>query len=178
MRINLWLRWLGGQWYPQPTRVAEIKSLVDDMPAQSFGGAHRDRVCVCAFIEVSVCACIWTLVSVLVLKNRKKRIWMYNKGPRYMPNVRAGTRAVRTEVRYEGKYCRSNIVVGNKISSGANKTSFFFWDKWKPKFVFLLINQLTFALGFIMTGHPEKDYLIKLPSWTIRRKIICHGPMV
>jgi hypothetical protein len=27
-------------------------------PAQSSEGAHRDRVCVCAFIEVSVCACI------------------------------------------------------------------------------------------------------------------------
>jgi hypothetical protein len=26
--------------------------------AQSSGGAHRDRVCVCAFIEVSVCACM------------------------------------------------------------------------------------------------------------------------
>ena len=40
-----------------------------------------------------------------------------------MPNVRAGTRAVRTKVRYEGKYCHSNIVVGNKISSGPNKIS-------------------------------------------------------
>jgi hypothetical protein len=30
----------------------------DDMLAQSFGGAHRGRVCVCAFIGVSVCACI------------------------------------------------------------------------------------------------------------------------
>jgi hypothetical protein len=29
-----------------------------DLPAQSFGGAHRGRVCVCAFIGVSVCACI------------------------------------------------------------------------------------------------------------------------
>ena len=28
------------------------------VPAQSFGGAHRGRVCVCAFIGVTVCACI------------------------------------------------------------------------------------------------------------------------
>ena len=28
-----------------------------DPPAQYFGGAHRGRVCVCAFIGVSVCAC-------------------------------------------------------------------------------------------------------------------------
>ena len=28
----------------------------DDMPAQSLGDAHRDRVCVCIFIKVSVCA--------------------------------------------------------------------------------------------------------------------------
>jgi hypothetical protein len=27
-------------------------------PAQSSGGAHRDRVCVCAFIGVSVYACM------------------------------------------------------------------------------------------------------------------------
>ena len=27
-------------------------------PAQSFGGAHRGRVCVCAFIGVSVCTCM------------------------------------------------------------------------------------------------------------------------
>ena len=30
----------------------------DDMPAQSFGCAHRGRMCMCAFIGVSVCACI------------------------------------------------------------------------------------------------------------------------
>ena len=30
----------------------------DDMPAQSFGCAHRGRMCMCVFIEVSVCACI------------------------------------------------------------------------------------------------------------------------
>jgi hypothetical protein len=28
-----------------------------DPSAQSFGGAHRSRMCVCAFIGVSVCAC-------------------------------------------------------------------------------------------------------------------------
>jgi hypothetical protein len=27
-------------------------------PTQSFGGGHRDRVCVRTFIEVSVCVCI------------------------------------------------------------------------------------------------------------------------
>ena len=40
------------------------------MPAQSFGGAHRGRVCGCAFIGMSVCACIWALVSVLMFKKR------------------------------------------------------------------------------------------------------------
>ena len=29
-----------------------------DPPAQSLGGAHRGRMCVCAFIGVSVCACM------------------------------------------------------------------------------------------------------------------------
>ena len=28
-----------------------------DPPAQTFGGAHRGRVCVCAFIGVGVCTC-------------------------------------------------------------------------------------------------------------------------
>ena len=37
------------------------------MPAQSLGGAYRGRVCVCAFIGMSVCACIRALVSVLML---------------------------------------------------------------------------------------------------------------
>ena len=35
-----------------------LRKSQDDMPTQSLGGAHRSRVCVCAFIEVSVCACI------------------------------------------------------------------------------------------------------------------------
>ena len=29
-----------------------------DIPAQYFGGAHRGRVCMRAFIGVSVCACM------------------------------------------------------------------------------------------------------------------------
>ena len=67
--------WLEGLWYPHPTRVqilvlAFIPGFISGfpamhiqweetfLPAQSFGGAHRGRVCVCAFIGVSVCACI------------------------------------------------------------------------------------------------------------------------
>ena len=38
------------------------------MSAQSFGGAHRGRVCVCAFIGVSVCAYIRALVTVQMFK--------------------------------------------------------------------------------------------------------------
>ena len=34
-------------------------------PAQSFGGAHRGRVCVRAFIGVSVCTCTWASTFVL-----------------------------------------------------------------------------------------------------------------
>ena len=29
-----------------------------DPPAQYFGGAHRGRVCMCAFIGMSVCMCM------------------------------------------------------------------------------------------------------------------------
>ena len=50
------------QWeetFPLTTRrLRWLRKFQDDMPGQSFGGAHRDRVCVCAFIEVGVCACI------------------------------------------------------------------------------------------------------------------------
>ena len=44
--------WLERMRCPQPIRV----QFQDDMPVQSFGSAHKDRVCMCAFIEVSVCA--------------------------------------------------------------------------------------------------------------------------
>ena len=50
------------QWeetFPSTTRrLRWLRKSQDDMPAQSFGGAHRGRVCVCAFIGVSVCTCI------------------------------------------------------------------------------------------------------------------------
>jgi hypothetical protein len=39
-----------------PVMTSSILRL--DPPAQSFGGAHRGRVCVRAFIGVSVCACM------------------------------------------------------------------------------------------------------------------------
>ena len=39
-----------------PVVTSSISRL--DPPAQYFGGAHRGRVCVRAFIGVSVCACI------------------------------------------------------------------------------------------------------------------------
>ena len=80
--------WLGGWLYPQPIRVqtpcltkgiayrrnflsvrgdvpvdseAPVVTFVNletDPPAQFLEGAHRGRMCVCAFIGVSVCACI------------------------------------------------------------------------------------------------------------------------
>ena len=57
------------QWeetFPSTTRrLRWLRKSQDDMPAQSLGGAHRGRVCVCAFIGVSVCAYIWALASVL-----------------------------------------------------------------------------------------------------------------
>ena len=36
-----------------------------DLPAHSSEGVHRDRVCVCAFIGVSVYACMCAYVLVL-----------------------------------------------------------------------------------------------------------------
>ena len=39
-----------------PVVTSSISRL--DPPAQSFGGAHRGRVCVRAFIGVSVCTCM------------------------------------------------------------------------------------------------------------------------
>ena len=50
------------QWeetFLSTTRCLRLhRKFQDDIPTQSFGGAHRGRVCVCAFIGVSVCACI------------------------------------------------------------------------------------------------------------------------
>ena len=57
------------QWeetFPSTTRhLRWLRKSQDDMPAQSLGGAHRGRVCVCIFIGMSVCTCIWALASVL-----------------------------------------------------------------------------------------------------------------
>ena len=38
----------------------------DETPTQSFEGGHRSRVCVCAFIGMSLCACILALALVHV----------------------------------------------------------------------------------------------------------------
>ena len=47
------------QTFPSTTRrLRWLRKSQDDMPAQSLGGAHRGRMCVCVFIGVSVCACI------------------------------------------------------------------------------------------------------------------------
>ena len=50
------------QWeetFPSTTRrLRWLRKSQDDMSAQSLGGAHRGRVCVCAFIGMSVCVCI------------------------------------------------------------------------------------------------------------------------
>ena len=43
---------------PPRRRMRRLRKSQDDMPAQSFGGAHRGRVCVYAFIGMSVCAFI------------------------------------------------------------------------------------------------------------------------
>jgi hypothetical protein len=42
-------------------------SLISRLPAQSFEGDHRDRVCVCArvFIEMSVHACMSACVCIV-----------------------------------------------------------------------------------------------------------------
>ena len=42
----------------------------DDMPAQSLKCAHTGRVCVCAFIGVSICVYIWALAFVLCSKKQ------------------------------------------------------------------------------------------------------------
>jgi hypothetical protein len=101
--LHIYTYVLGGQWYPQPTRVQVlvltfildlfqnfrrcafsgrrrsrrlrgaygnfVKSQ-DDMPAQSFEGAHRGRVCVCAFIGVSVCAYIYERLRLYCVKKK------------------------------------------------------------------------------------------------------------
>ena len=57
--------WLEGLWYPHPIRVQILVLAVggdvpvdDEVLTQSFGGVHRGRVCVYAFIEMSVCTCM------------------------------------------------------------------------------------------------------------------------
>ena len=69
--------WLERLCYPQPIRVQVLvvpsmtrcqrwlRKFQDDMSVQSFEDGHTDRVCVYAFIRVSVCTCIWALGSVL-----------------------------------------------------------------------------------------------------------------
>ena len=42
----------------------------NDMPAQSLKCAHTGRVCVCAFIGVSICVYIWALAFVLCSKKQ------------------------------------------------------------------------------------------------------------
>jgi hypothetical protein len=37
-------------------------------PAQSFGGAHRDKVCVCVFIGVNARTCIGIRICTVFLK--------------------------------------------------------------------------------------------------------------
>jgi hypothetical protein len=44
-------------------------------PAQSFGGAHRGRVCVCVFIGVSARTCMSIYVYTVFLK---KRIYFFH----------------------------------------------------------------------------------------------------
>jgi hypothetical protein len=39
-------------------------------PAHSFGGTHRDRVCVCVFIGVSIHTCMSIWVCTVFLKNK------------------------------------------------------------------------------------------------------------
>lgn len=46
-------------------------SISQDLPAQSFGGAHNGRVCVCAFIGASVRACCERLRLYGVSKKKK-----------------------------------------------------------------------------------------------------------
>jgi hypothetical protein len=50
-----------------------------DLPAQSFEGAHRGRVCVCAFIGMSAYACMWALALHLVSQKKKLRFYYYIK---------------------------------------------------------------------------------------------------
>jgi hypothetical protein len=40
-----------------------------DPPAQSSRGAHRGRVCGCAFVGVSVCACVSVCVCTMFFLN-------------------------------------------------------------------------------------------------------------
>jgi hypothetical protein len=38
--------------------VVTSSILESNPPAQSYGGAHRSRVCVCSFLGMSVCVCM------------------------------------------------------------------------------------------------------------------------
>jgi hypothetical protein len=51
---------LSGRRVPVDSEASVVTSLIprSNPPAQSSGGAHRDSVCVCAFIRVSVYVCI------------------------------------------------------------------------------------------------------------------------
>ena len=75
--------------FPSTTRrLRWVRKSQNDMSAQSLGGAHRGRVCVYAFIGVSVCVCIWALLSVLMLKKetvplQKMLIYKCNSKPPY-----------------------------------------------------------------------------------------------
>jgi hypothetical protein len=49
--------------------------------AQSFGGTHKGRVCVCVFIGVSVYTCISICVCTVFLKNSCIGImWIFLRG--------------------------------------------------------------------------------------------------
>ena len=81
---------------------AWLRKTQDDMPAQSFEGAHRDRMCMCAFIRMSVCACIRALVSVLMLKkllfSHDEPANMHPKGHMYTGSQKKGVRHVASEI--------------------------------------------------------------------------------
>ena len=64
-----------GETFPSIMRRPQwLHKFQDDMPAQSLGDAHRDRVCVCTFIKVSVCAYVWALGSVPCLKEDEENV--------------------------------------------------------------------------------------------------------
>jgi hypothetical protein len=42
----------------RPWRLCQSKDPPNQFLDSGFGGAHRGRMCVCAFIEVTVCTCL------------------------------------------------------------------------------------------------------------------------